>query len=56
MRRSIDQRLAESAALIAAGKIHPIVSQVVAPGEIAQVHRALQDGLLIGRGAVEWKV
>jgi D-arabinose 1-dehydrogenase-like Zn-dependent alcohol dehydrogenase len=46
--------LAESAALVAAGKIHPIVSQVVPPGEIEQVHRALQDGLLIGRGAVEW--
>jgi propanol-preferring alcohol dehydrogenase len=46
--------LAESAALVAAGKIHPIVSQVVPPAEIEQVHRALQNGLLIGRGAVEW--
>jgi propanol-preferring alcohol dehydrogenase len=47
--------LAESAALVAAGKIHPVVSQVVPPLEIEQVHRALQDGSLIGRGAVEWK-
>jgi len=31
------------------------VSQVVPPGEIEQVHRAPQDGLFIGRGAVEWK-
>ena len=46
--------LAESAALVAAGKIHPVVSQVVPPQEIEQVHRALQDGSLIGRGAVTW--
>jgi D-arabinose 1-dehydrogenase-like Zn-dependent alcohol dehydrogenase len=46
--------LAESAALVAAGKIHPVVSQVVPPQGIDQVHRALRNGSLIGRGAVEW--
>jgi propanol-preferring alcohol dehydrogenase len=46
--------LAESASLVAAGKIHPVVSQVVPPDGIEQVHRALQDGSLIGRGAVAW--
>ena len=46
--------LAESATLVAAGKIHPVVSQVVPPQEIEQVHRALQNGSLIGRGAVTW--
>jgi propanol-preferring alcohol dehydrogenase len=46
--------LAESASLVAAGKIHPVVSQVVPPQQIEQVHRALQEGSLIGRGAVEW--
>jgi D-arabinose 1-dehydrogenase-like Zn-dependent alcohol dehydrogenase len=46
--------LAESAALVAAGKIHPVVSQVVPPQGIEQVHSALQDGSLIGRGAVLW--
>ena len=46
--------LAESADLVAAGKIHPVVSQVVPPKDIENVHRALQDGTLIGRGAVEW--
>jgi len=46
--------LAECAALVAAGKIHPVVSQVVPPQEIEQVHRALQNGSLIGRGAVTW--
>jgi propanol-preferring alcohol dehydrogenase len=46
--------LLESAQLVAAGKIHPVVSRVVPPGEVEEVHRALQDGTLLGRGAVIW--
>jgi len=46
--------LAESAQLVAAGKIHPVVSRVVPPGEVEDVHRALQDGTLLGRGALIW--
>ena len=46
--------LAESAQLVAAGKIHPVVSRVVPPGEVEDVHRALRDGTLLGRGAVVW--
>lgn len=46
--------VAESAHLVAAGKIHPVVSRGVRPREIEEVHRALQDGTLIGRGAVDW--
>jgi D-arabinose 1-dehydrogenase-like Zn-dependent alcohol dehydrogenase len=46
--------LAESATLVASGKIHPVVSHVVRPEDIEQVHRALQGGTLIGRGAVNW--
>jgi propanol-preferring alcohol dehydrogenase len=46
--------LAESAQLVAEGKIHPVVSRVVAPGEVEDVHRALQDGTLLGRGALVW--
>jgi propanol-preferring alcohol dehydrogenase len=46
--------LAESAQLVAAGKIHPVVSRVVPPDEVDDVHRALQDGTLIGRGALIW--
>jgi D-arabinose 1-dehydrogenase-like Zn-dependent alcohol dehydrogenase len=46
--------LAESAQLVAAGRIHPVVSQVVRPARIEAVHRALQDGSLVGRGAVVW--
>ena len=48
--------LRESADLVAAGKIHPVVSQVVGPEGIEQVHRALTDGTLVGRGAVDWNV
>ena len=46
--------LAESADLVASGKIHPVVSHVVPPEDIENVHRALADGTLIGRGAVKW--
>ncbi len=46
--------LAESADLVASGRIHPIVSHVVAPADVETVHRELRDGTLIGRGAVDW--
>lgn len=46
--------LAESATLVAEGKIHPVVSHVVAPPEIERVHAELREGTLIGRGAVVW--
>jgi propanol-preferring alcohol dehydrogenase len=48
--------LTECAALVAAGRIHPVVSRVVPPEGIEQVHRALRDGTLIGRGAVDWNL
>jgi propanol-preferring alcohol dehydrogenase len=48
--------LIESADLVAAGKIHPIVSQVVPPEKVEEVHRALQEGTLIGRGALDWNL
>ena len=48
--------LAESADLVAAGKIHPIVSHVVPPEQVGEVHDALRDGTLVGRGAVDWNV
>ncbi len=46
--------LRESAELVAAGRIHPVVSQVVPPSQVEDVHRALRDGTLIGRGALDW--
>ena len=48
--------LRESADLVAAGTIHPVVSRVVGPEGVESVHRALQDGTLIGRGAVDWNL
>jgi len=46
--------LRESAELVATGRLHPVVSQVVRPAEVEDVHRALRDGTLIGRGAIDW--
>jgi len=48
--------LAECAQLVAAGRIHPVVSHVVPAEGIEHVHRALRDGTLIGRGAVDWNL
>lgn len=48
--------LVESADLVATGKIHPVVSQVVPPERIEEVHRALREGTLVGRGAVDWNL
>jgi propanol-preferring alcohol dehydrogenase len=46
--------LVESADLVTSGKIRPVVTQIVPPSEVEDVHRALRDGSLIGRGAVDW--
>jgi propanol-preferring alcohol dehydrogenase len=46
--------LRESAELVAAGRIHPVVSHVVSPRDVEDVHRALVEGTLLGRGAIEW--
>lgn len=48
--------LRESAELVAAGTIHPVVSAVVGPEGIEDVHSALRDGTLVGRGAVDWNL
>jgi D-arabinose 1-dehydrogenase-like Zn-dependent alcohol dehydrogenase len=48
--------LRESAELVAQGKIHPVVSHVVGPEGIEDVHAALTAGVLLGRGAVDWNV
>jgi len=46
--------LRESAELVAAGRITPLVSHVVPPAHVEDVHRALREGTLIGRGALDW--
>lgn len=44
----------ESARLVAEGRIAPVVSRVVKPDAIEQVHEALRHHTLLGRGAVRW--
>jgi D-arabinose 1-dehydrogenase-like Zn-dependent alcohol dehydrogenase len=46
--------LIEAANLVAAGQIRPIVSQVVPPEQVNEVHQALRAGTLLGRGALDW--
>lgn len=46
--------LRESADLVATGKIRPVVSHIVPPARVEDVHRELLEGTLIGRGAVDW--
>ncbi len=44
----------EAADLVAGGYVHPVVSEVVAPPDVGRVHRSLQEGALVGRGALLW--
>jgi D-arabinose 1-dehydrogenase-like Zn-dependent alcohol dehydrogenase len=46
--------LMDAADLVATGQIRPIVSQIVPPERVEQVHQALRQGTLIGRGALDW--
>jgi D-arabinose 1-dehydrogenase-like Zn-dependent alcohol dehydrogenase len=46
--------LMEAAALVATGQIRPVVSQVVPPSQVSEVHQALRQGTLVGRGALDW--
>jgi propanol-preferring alcohol dehydrogenase len=44
----------EAAELVEAGHVRPVVTQIVAPQDIHKVHRALQEGSLVGRAALRW--
>jgi propanol-preferring alcohol dehydrogenase len=46
--------LIEAANLVAAGQIRPIVSQIVPPEGVSEIHQALREGTLLGRGAIDW--
>jgi D-arabinose 1-dehydrogenase-like Zn-dependent alcohol dehydrogenase len=48
--------LIECAQLVVSGRIQPVVSRIVPPEGIEEVHRALRDGTLIGRGALDWNL
>lgn len=44
----------EAARLVAEHRITPVISQIVEPDSIEQVHEALRNNTLLGRGAVRW--
>jgi propanol-preferring alcohol dehydrogenase len=46
--------LMEAANLVATGQIRPVVSQIVPPEQVDEVHQALRQGSLLGRGALDW--
>lgn len=46
--------LIEAANLVAAGQIRPIVTQIVPPERVNEVHQKLRQGSLTGRGALDW--
>jgi D-arabinose 1-dehydrogenase-like Zn-dependent alcohol dehydrogenase len=48
--------LREAAELVGAGRIRPVVSRTVPPSELEDVHRALRERTLIGRGALDWNL
>ena len=44
----------EAARLVAAGEVTPIVGAVCGPDDVLDIHRQLEAGTLIGRGALDW--
>lgn len=46
--------LIEAAELVATGQIRPVVSHIVPPDQVGEVHQALREGTLLGRGALDW--
>lgn len=47
--------LMEAMELVAAARIRPVVTQVVPPSRVEEVHQALRSGTLQGRGALLWE-
>jgi propanol-preferring alcohol dehydrogenase len=46
--------VAHAGDLVASGRITPVISEVVGPGDVPVVHEALRSGALLGRGALRW--
>ncbi|GIK37283.1 MAG: hypothetical protein BroJett011_11160 [Chloroflexota bacterium] len=46
--------LLEAAELVETGRFQPVVSHIVPPENVDQVHQELRKSSLIGRGAVVW--
>jgi propanol-preferring alcohol dehydrogenase len=47
--------VAEAARLVASGEINPVIGQVRAAGQALELHRLLEAGSLVGRGAIDWR-
>jgi len=43
-----------AAALVAAGRVRPVISRQVGPDQVLSVHEDLRAGRLLGRGALVW--
>lgn len=46
--------LMQAADLVGAGLIRPIVSRIVPPEKVGEVHQELREGTFLGRGALNW--
>jgi D-arabinose 1-dehydrogenase-like Zn-dependent alcohol dehydrogenase len=46
--------LAEAAELVASGAVRPVVTEVVGPRDVGDLHEMLTAGRLRGRGAIVW--
>lgn len=47
--------VAIAAQLVASGRVKPVIGATTGPGDVLDLHAALRDGVLIGRGALTWK-
>lgn len=47
--------VAAAAELVAAGRVRPVIGATTRPDDVLDLHAALRDGTLTGRGALSWK-
>ncbi len=47
--------VATAAELVAAGKVKPVIGEVVGPSDVLGLHNRLRSRQLVGRGALQWK-
>ncbi len=55
-RYSHKQQVAEAADLVASGAVRPVIGEVRKPQEALEIHTALLDRTLAGRGAIDWRL
>jgi len=47
--------VAAAAELVASGRIRPVIGETTGPDDVLDLHTALRDGTLTGRGALTWQ-